>query len=134
MSDKKRLIDWVNWKLKSWGFAKRKLLCASENYPESMMGRLIEEGPGASLSGMSCSRDLEVFRGDALEAAVAIHRALAAHEITERQLEALFVHYVIEGPVKKKQYVMKMQGPVYYDTIGRAHINLVQYFDGAVTR
>jgi hypothetical protein len=128
LSDKKRLIDWVNWKLKSWGFAKRKLLCASENYPESMMGRLIEEGPGASLSGMSCSRDLEVFRGDALEAAVAIHRALAAHEITERQLEALFVHYVIEGPVKQKIHAMRIASSNYYDTIARAHSNLAIFF------
>ena len=123
------MIDWINWKLKAWGYAKRKLLLAPERWPQSVSGRLVEEGPGAA-SRDGLRRDIEVFRGDALEAAVAIRRALDLRRLTHRQYEVLFVHYVIPGPTKNKPQHLGLSHKVYYEHIRAAHRNIEPMFGG----
>lgn len=121
------MIDWINWKLKSYGYAKRRLLTCKENYPQSIAGRIVTEGPGAA-SHDGPKREMEVFTGDALEAAVAIHRALEAKKLTDRQYEVIFVHYVVPGPTKNKPQDLGICTKVYYDIIRAAHHNLEPYF------
>lgn len=126
MSSGTPLTDWVDAKLRLWGYAKRRLLQAQERYPESFAGRLVEEGPGASLGHQGGSRDVEVFTGDALEVALAIHRSLEARKLTDRQLEVLTVHYIVKGPVKRKAPALDLCVSRYYELLGIAHRHLAE--------
>lgn len=128
-NERRRLIDWLDAKARTWGHAKRRLLFAAERYPQSFAGKCVEEGAGAAI-GRAMTKptgDIEVFTGDALEVAVALHRALEDRNLTDRQYECFFVHYVIKAPTKVKRHDLGIEHRTYYDHIAAAHHKLADY-------
>ena len=87
------MIDWVDERLKAWGRAKRGLTTRAATV-KSLLGRLIEEGGGASHRNFPIIDPPEVLTDDALHASVAIQKALATSVIGESDYELLFAHYV----------------------------------------
>lgn len=67
------------------------------------------------------SNPLEVLRGDALKVSCAIQAAIIAKHLTDRQYEALFVQYVIRGPLKAKMDKLRIGRKCFYERIHRAH-------------
>jgi len=123
------VIDWIDYKLRSWGHAKHRLLTAQEGSPQSLMGRIMTHGPAAGDS----RQGLQVFRegmtGDALECSLAIYRAMMAHAMTDRQYEVLFVHYACKGyQVGYKAKALGITRPTYYTTLHRAQTALEPCF------
>lgn len=131
------MIDWVDAMCRTWGHQKRWI----ENRDESDLRPEGEKKDGPPFSGNASSfagrykervggieagtgapcNPLEVLRGDALKVSCAIQAALIARSLTERQYEALFVQYVIRGPLKVKMDKLRIGRKCFYERIHRAH-------------
>lgn len=81
---------------KTWGRCKRKVLGVPPP-PRSIMGRIADEGPGASIRGPPPAPP-EVMLGDGLAVAVAIILSIEDGSLKLDAHEALFTHYVTYGP------------------------------------
>lgn len=122
------MIPWVDEKLKAWGRAKWKNI-TSEGAPQSIMGKIATYGPSAGDSQTGLHRFREGMTGDALDASLAIHRAIFAGDLTDRQYEIMFVHYAVKGyTVQYKAKAMDMSVAALYDFRNRTHHNLEPHF------
>lgn len=126
------MIDWIHDKLKAWGRAKWRLINHSEGYPESIFGRIMEYGPGAG-----DHTRLEYFRegmtGDALEASLALFRAMHEKKMTDKQYEAVFVFYAIKNhDLKQKCRAMGISHQALYKRVKGAQSVLVEFFSEEV--
>ena len=118
MSRHARLIDWVDAKLRTWGYDRRRVRRAK--YPPSPAGRLDEPiGYGAE------PEPIEGLKGDALLVAVAIRRSLEDHTLQLKHHAALYLHYddrFRRRPVKDKYRELGVTCPQgYYYLLSRAH-------------
>ena len=101
-------------KLKLWGKAKRRIN-GTPPQPKSLSGRLMTEGAvGAAIRSSRSPEPLEVMLKEALEVSRAIRTALDLRVLKEDQHKALYIHYVIWGPSKKKAERLGMELPSYY--------------------
>lgn len=135
--DEKRIINWIDYKLKAWGLAKYKLMTAEEAYPQSIMARIRDYG-SATFEQTGLERFREGMTGDALECSLAIYRAMMCRNsnqrLTDRQYEVVFVHYACRGySVEHKVSCLDYSGPgPYYQCLARAHHKLECFFDAPV--
>ncbi len=130
------MIDWVDAMCRTWGLQRRWIENRTETdlRPEaekkdgppfsgnasSFTGRIKERVSGIE-SGCGEVEPLEVLKGDALKVSCAIQLALTARALTERQYEALYVQYVVRGPLKVKMDKLRVGRKCFYERIHRAH-------------
>jgi hypothetical protein len=100
---------------RSWGRAKARLNGVPPQ-PKSIMGRIATEGPGAAIRGQA-PEPLEVLLGPALMVSVAIQTAIRAHKLSDKQYEAVFLHFVCRGPVKMKAHQIRVSRQTYYERL-----------------
>ena len=117
------MIDWVHWKLKSWGYQKRRIN-GRQPQPKSIMGRIMEEGPGAAIRGAGVE-PLEVYLGDALEVACALRLGLSGGMLTQRHWNDAHDIYVSPEPVKRKCRRMCLSRQGYYNRMYALQVALV---------
>jgi hypothetical protein len=123
------MIDWIDEKLKAWGRAKWRII-NSEGSPQSIMGRIVTYGPSAGDSQTGLQRFREGMTGDALDASIAIHRAMMLHALTDRQYEVgAFVFYACRGySVRYKADALGISVHTLYKARDRVHHNLEPHF------
>jgi len=126
------LIDWIDYKLKLWG-VQRRWNARQNSYPQSPAGRLDEPiGHGQQPDPP------EVFTGQAIEAAIAIGRALAydthpKDKLTAIQWLTLADHY--DGgtrPLKRKLADHGVSRQVWYQRLAGAHRRLEQHWPESI--
>lgn len=131
------MIDWVDAMCRTWGFQKRWIMY-QENKDLRPVGEK-KDGPPFSgnassfagrykerVGGIEAGTDVlacppEVLLGDGLKVSCAIQSALIAKHLTDKQYEALFVNYVIRGPLKVKMDKLRIGRKCFYERIHRAH-------------
>jgi hypothetical protein len=121
---------------RTWGYQKRKILYETNTdlrptgqemdgppfsgNASSFLGRIKGARLAADNAGpQPCPR--EVLLGDALKISCAIQAAIIAKHLTEKQYEALFINYVIRGPLKVKMDKLRVGRKCFYERIHRAH-------------
>ena len=124
------MIDWIDYKLKAWGLAKHRLMTKEEAWPESICSRIQDYGfhtDGAT----ALQKFREGMTGDALEASLALFRAMHSHSLTDRQYEVVFVHYACLGytPTHKRKALGYKHHDAYYECLDRAQNNLIEFFE-----
>jgi len=125
------MIPWIDEKLRAWGRAKWRLITKEESSPQSVMGRIVTYGPSAGDSRTGLQIFREGMTGDALDASLAIHRAVQMRSLTDRQYEVLFTYYCCKEKRWTAGYKAKclgMRRDSYYDALHRAHNNLIAHF------
>ncbi len=115
------MIAWVHNQCSAWGAHRRWLILGEEGWPErSILGRLIEEGPGAG----SCSYVAHVPITDPPEAytlvSVALQRMAATHEL-EKPFQVIHAHYVCGGKAKEKAPQLGVSVKQYWNLLHTAH-------------
>ena len=125
-----RLIPWVHDKLRSWGRQKWRLMQSPEGSPQSIMGRIVEYGPSAGDQGTRLQVFREGMTGDALDASLAIYRAMMTGKLTDRQYEVgVFVFYACKGySIEEKARAMGICVSKIYKLRNIAHKNLQHCF------
>lgn len=84
----------------------------------------MEEGPVGAAIHNNFLEPREGLRGDALEASLALQKAILAGTLNDFIYETVFVHYVIPAPVREKLRALEVSRATYYSTINRAHNRL----------
>jgi hypothetical protein len=131
------MIDWVDAMCRTWGFQKRHILYL-KNADLRPPGEK-KDGPPFSgnassflgrIKGARLAKDdnldpqaspPEVLTGDALRVSCAIQSAIIAKHMTDKQYEALYVNYVIRGPLKVKMSELRVGKKCFYERLHRAH-------------
>ena len=122
------MIDWVDWKCKQWGRAKRHILNGTTSGPKSIFGKIKEGWSIAAAEGQERPDPQEVMLGDALQAAIAVRLASEAGSLSEHHHDLLFCHYVIncKPAIKRKQFGLSKSA--YYDHLSAAHTAIKPWF------
>jgi len=115
------MIQWVHAHCLEWGRLKRKALFGSEGWPaRSTLGRLIDEGHGASHASVWRNHFPEVMTGVALQVSRALAKMAATQEM-EKQWLVVHLHYLYPDKARAKADALKISVPVYWNTLGCAH-------------
>lgn len=122
------MIPWVDEQCKAWGAHKRWMLVAdSSGWPErSILGRLIEEGPGAGHIAAHSTCPIT----DPPEAYTLVSVALQAMAEThalEKPIQVLKAHYVLNGRAKIKAPWVGVSLRQYWDNLHIAHAFIVGF-------
>lgn len=114
------LIDWLDAKLRTWGYDRRRL--RQSRYPQSAAARFDEP------IGYGVQREpMEGLKGDALLVSVAIQRALEQHQLSLKQHAVLYLHYddrYRKTPAKAKCEQLGVKRERYYQLLRAAHRKL----------
>lgn len=116
------MIAWVDDQCRTWGHHRRWILLTKDGgWPErSVLGRLIEEGPGA---GHEDFRSRMPYR-EPPEAytlvSVALQRMAATHELG-KPLEVINAHYLLDGKAKQKAPWLGLSTAQYWSLLHTAH-------------
>lgn len=128
------IIGWVDEALKDWGRQKYKIREKTNGYPTSIFGRIMEYGPGSG-DHTRLEQFREGMQGNALQASLAIFRAIHARRLSDRQYEIVFAHYAC--PEFSRDHKVKALGyrnkAPYYEILGRAHRILEEFFSPDLT-
>lgn len=115
------MIPWVDEQCRAWGAHKRWMLYAVEGYsPRSILGRLIEEGPGAGHGDMRSRVPIK----DPPRSYAAINTALARMALThelEKPILIVYAHYVDYGKAKQKAPGLSISLKQYWNLLHTAH-------------
>ena len=123
------MIDWIDEKLRAWGRAKHRLIADKEPYPPSILGKIKDYG--MAVQDGSCFQHFrEGMTGDALDASLALFRAMHARKMTDRQYEVVFVHYACRGHsvMEKLRALGYERRASYYECLDRAQTTLCEHF------
>ena len=118
------MITWVDAACRSWGAHQRWIITGEQGWPEqSILGRLIEEGPGAGHEtfGSRCpiKDPPEAYR----LVSVALQRMAETHELG-KPLQVIKAHYVLKGNAKQKAPWVGVSLKQYWNLLnmGQAYI------------
>lgn len=115
------MIIWVDEECRSWGAHKRWMRHAQDGWPErSILGRLIEEGPGAGHTAFTS----RVPVTDPPEAYTAVNLALQLMALThelEKPIQVIHAHYVDYGKAKQKAPSLGVSLKQYWNLLHTAH-------------
>lgn len=115
------MIQWVDEECKAWGAHKRWLKHAVMGYPaRSVLGRLIEEGPGAGHEAFHSSVPVKDPPPQYLSVNLALTRMALTHEL-EGSIIIIHAHYVEYGRVKQKAPALGISLKQYWSMLHTAH-------------
>ncbi len=142
VAGRRLLIDWVDAMCRTWGHQKRWIenrtnadlrprdpsgfVERKDGFPfsgnaSSFAGRYKERVGGIDSESIVVPCPPEVLTGDALKVSCAIQAAIIAKHLTIRQHNALYVQYVIGGPLKAKMDKLRIGRKCFYERLHRAH-------------
>lgn len=129
------MIDSVDTQCKTWGRHKRWLVYGTHNgYPPlSILGRLIQEGPGA---GEGTFKPRIFVSDDPLEytlVSVALAKMAATHVMAE-PYAVVWAHYFFGGKAKAKAPQMGLALRTYFQHLQSAHAFIIACEPGDVSR
>lgn len=116
------MIAWVDDQCRAWGRHRRWILLAKDTgWPErSILGRLIEEGPGAGhgeyRSRLPYKEPPEAYT----LVSVALQRMAATHELAV-PFDVINLHYVLDGKAKEKAPILGVSVKQYWSLLHTAH-------------
>jgi len=114
------MIQWVHQHCLEWARFKRRALYGDEGWPpRSSLGRVIDEGPGASHSTLRDNFP-EVMTGVALQVSRALAKMAATHEM-EKQWLVVHLHYLYPDKARAKADAMRISAPTYWQHVNCAH-------------
>lgn len=113
------MIDWVNEACHEWGYQTRRWQKSTGYPPRSMLGKIVEEGSGAS-SGFMRQYMPNVYEGQGQEVAIAVQRLKATMRM-EMAAAVLTAHYLFPGKAKAKARDMGLDMPTYWRALHSAH-------------
>lgn len=123
------MIPWVHESCKAWARHRRWLEAQTElGWPSrSMLGKLMDEGPGAGSSGGTFGSSVPISDPpkDYAGISFALQRMISGYAL-RRQAEVVQVHYLGTGDVKTKAAALQMSVSQYWDFLHSAHA----YFAG----
>lgn len=115
------MIDWVDQKCRDWGAHKRWLIHGKEGWPErSILGRLIEEGPGAGHETFGSQCPIKDPPEEYTLVSVALQRMALAQGM-EKPIQVMHVHYVAYGKAKEKAPKVGVSVKQYWNLLHAAH-------------
>lgn len=113
------MIDWIDDLCHEWGKARHGIDHGS-SAPTSLWGRM--NGWHLKAADPAQRPDPpEVLLNGALAVSIAIQRAISARDLTYRQRQVMYVHYVERAPAKRKAYLLKLSRKRYYEHLHRCH-------------
>ena len=123
------MIPWVHESCKAWARHRRWMDAQTElGWPSrSMLGKLMDEGPGAGSSGGTFGSSVPISDPpkDYAGISFALQRMISGYAL-RRQAEVVQVHYLGTGDVKTKAAALQMSVSQYWDFLHSAHA----YFAG----
>jgi hypothetical protein len=118
------MIQWVDEVCRTWGAHKRWLITGEQGWPErSILGRLIEEGPGAGHESFGGHCPIKDAPEGYTLVSVALQR-MAATQGLEKPLKVIRAHYVLKGVAKEKAPWLGLSVRQYWNLLnnGQAYI------------
>ena len=124
------MIPWVHESCKAWARYKRWLAAQTELGwpPRSILGKLMEEGPGAHSSGFHSSVPIGDPPKDYAGISSALYKMLSSYPM-RRHAQVVHLHYLGEGDVKAKAAVAELSVPQYWDFLHTAHAYLAGFME-----
>lgn len=116
------MIAWVDDYCRAWGAHKRWVLLApDQGWPErSILGRLIEEGPGAGHGECTSRVPVKDPPEPYTLVSVALQRMAATHEMG-KPIEVLHAHYLLPERAKQKAPALGVSVKQYWNLLHTAH-------------
>jgi hypothetical protein len=115
------MIPWVDETCQTWGRHKRWLITGEQGWPErSILGRLMEEGPGAGHEDMRSRVPIKDPPEDYVLVSVALQRMAATHELG-KSIEVIHAHYTKNGKAGSKATDLGVSVKQYWNLLHTAH-------------
>lgn len=115
------MIDAIDTACRTWASQKRRMMLGNDGWPpRSMLGKLIEEGPGAHQAGPGFTHYPEGFSGEGLEVSRALRR-MAETQQMEKPWVVVHAHYLYPGRAKSKAPLIGVSVPTYWSQLHAAH-------------
>lgn len=126
------MIPWVHESCKAWARHRRWLDAQTElGWPSrSMLGKLMDEGPGAGSSGGTFGSSVPVSDPpkDYAGISFALQRMISGYALRQ-QAEVVQVHYLGTGDVKTKAAALEISVSQYWDFLHSAHAYFAGFLD-----
>jgi hypothetical protein len=115
------MIAWVDEACRSWGSHYRWILKGEDGWPErSILGRLIDEGPGAGHVALGSRVPIKDPPEAYALVSVALQRMAATHELG-KPIEVIHAHYLKPGYAKQKAPSLGVSVKQYWNLLHTAH-------------
>lgn len=116
------MIAWVDDYCRTWGAHKRWVLSApDQGWPErSVLGRLIEEGPGAGHESFTSRSPVRDPPEPYTLVSVALQRMAATHEMG-KPIEVIHAHYLLPERAKQKAPKLGLTVRQYWNLLHAGH-------------
>jgi hypothetical protein len=115
------MIAWVDEQCRSWGAHKRWLVYGEHGWPpRSILGKLIEEGPGAGESVFVARVPIHDDPPAYTAVNVALQKMAETHEMYTPWI-VVHAHYVVGGKAKTKAPDIGVSLPQYWRLLHAAH-------------
>lgn len=115
------MIAWVDEVCRDWGAHKRWIMHGTGGWPEkSILGRLIEEGPGAGHETFGSRVPIKDPPEAYVLVSVALQRMAATHELG-KPIEVIHAHYTKNGKASSKAPELGVSVKQYWNLLHTAH-------------
>jgi hypothetical protein len=115
------MIAWVDEVCRTWGAHKKWIMHGKDGWPErSILGRLIEEGPGAGHESFSSTVPIKDAPEGYVLVSVALQRMAATHELG-KAIEVINAHYVKNGKAVTKAPDIGVSVKQYWNLLHTGH-------------
>jgi hypothetical protein len=115
------MIPWVDEQCTAWGNHRRWMLHGVDGWPErSILGRLMEEGPGAGHESVLSHCPIKDPPESYTLVSVALQKMAETHEL-EKPIQVLQAHYVLNGRAKEKAPWVGVSLKQYWNLLHTAH-------------
>lgn len=115
------MITWVDEECRAWAAHYRWLRYGSSGWPpRSLLGKLIEEGPGAGSGSFVARAPLKEDPPAYRNITLALRRMADTHEM-EKPRDVVVAHYVYGGNAKSKAPLLRISLPQYWQQLHTAH-------------
>lgn len=115
------MIAWVDEVCRTWGAHKKWIMYGVDGWPEkSILGRLIEEGPGAGHEDMRSRVPIKDPPDGYVLVSVALQRMAATHELG-KAIEVINAHYTKNGKAITKAPELGVSVKQYWNLLHTGH-------------
>lgn len=113
------MIDWVHMACNEWGRQMRRRAGDTGFPPRSLLGKLVEEGPGAG-SNRFYQHIPEMLEGEGLEVSIAV-RKMCETMAMERPCKVVIAHYLFAGKAAGKARALNIDTQDYWKCLHSGH-------------
>jgi len=113
------MIDWVHASCNEWGRQMRKRAYDTGYPPRSLLGKLVEEGPGAG-SNRFYQHIPQMLEGEARDVSIAVQNMFGTMSM-EDPCVVVVAHYLFPGKAAGKARALHMDMQKYWRHLHAAH-------------